>query len=428
MRGPQSTINGGTTNAVENKHGPGINGVSNGDAVTYDPEMDLNANATELLEGFYDDVIANLKLACREANGVDGPASDDVNDNRLELATAINTAANVLHGSSSFVASGLRFTTSGASLDVDLAAGVYVYAGQKYHATEPMLSNFTVQVDGSDAGTGSSFTLLPSRDHYISIAPTTSLTSYDGLSTYSSPQRRVSIQVRDAAVGADPSTVTVPIAHFVFAMIRTDGSGVTEVFYSAPQKLATEFYGWELSNAMVGIQEALIPTLAGSNIGTLIAPDEYGDPEVSGGRFVGTVFAHRSHWRTHNAPGRRLDRATDGETSTTDTSGAASSSLIVFNMGNLPNGSLVELQAEIIGLSDVGQGFTTTIRRMCMRTSGGGTTIYGATRVVSVGDPDTIGCSADFTQSGDNIRVTVTGAGGHDIHWLINVRSLQSQG
>lgn len=414
MRFPRSIDENGYATLVDvDEHGDADHGFTDGDAVLYDETMGVNGNATEVEARWFDDVTTNIKYACREGNGERGPEANALEDDPYELAAAMNKAATPLWGSSSFVASGLRFTTGGASLVVTLSAGEYVHEGRKYHATADRLSDEVVQVNAIDAGNGDEFTLRASRDHYISIAP-------DG-------DDAVSIQVRDVANGA--GAPLVPDGHFVFAMLATDGSGVTSVFYSAPQKIATNDYGWEFAPAHVGFQEALIPVLAGSNIGALVAPDEYGEPEAAGGRFVGTVFAQRSHWRQHNSPGRRLDRVIDGETYSTTTSEGASQSIIIMDMDDLPNSSLVEFQAEVIGLSDVGQGFTTTIRRMCLKNSAGGMTIYGSTRVVSVDDPDTIGCTADFaTIAGNRIVVTVTGAVGHDITWEVNVRSVQLRG
>lgn len=421
MRHVELIVLGGSSNAVVDQYGSGRHGCTDGDPITFQASKGINGNATKIGQRWFTDTMLNLKNACIEGNGVLGPSGNDANDDPFELVKAVNSAGSVLTGSSNFVASGLRFTTGGGSLDVTLAAGVICYGGRKYHVTAEQLAD--ADFSGA-AGMADSFTLTANKDSYISIVP---LLDNDVTIVGDGGTMRARFELEVTAVNNGDPVPAVP-SGFFFAMLVTDGSGVTAAHYPASQKIGTQDYGWEFVSAYVNYPEAIIPVLAGSNIGALTAPDDYGDVNKTGGRFIGTVFAQRSHWRQHNAPGRRADRAIDGETATSTTAGAASSNLIIFDMGVLPNNSLIEFQVEVIGFSDASQGFTTTIRRMCLVTSGGGKSLYGSTRVVSVDDPNAIGCTADYSQSGDFIRVTVTGAVGHNIQWMINVRTIQLRG
>ncbi len=429
MRGPQSTVNGGTTNAVENMHGPGIHGFTNGDVSTYDDDMDANANGTEWLENWGNDLVANIKFACIEGNGEFGPLSDDADDDPYELAAAVNTAANVLTGESSFVASGLEFTTSTLSLTVTLSSGIYVFEGRKYHATDAMLDDVVVQVDGDDAGNGSSFTLLASRDHYIFLGPDES--TEVGGTEYETPQRTVSFVVSDVANGA--AFPGFEAGHFPIAMIATDGTGVPLLGVTHIDHCKT----------IAGNDGQGLLRLRYLSPGTVLEPYDFqggaslgsrasfDSTEALGGNFWNILYVEEVEIRSYTDSGHTGDR-TSTWSDRTSTAGAANATMDVLDLDDYPNSSVVEIEVTVTGRSHLNQFYTRTFRQMASKTSAGVMGLAGTLREISVDDPGALGCTAIFiaTAEGDNslVQIRVTGAAANNIEWTARITTVESWG
>lgn len=424
MRHPPPTYTNGTSNVVVDEYGSGRHAFWDGSPAMWNVTLGVNGNATEITARWCNDITLNVKNACIEGNGAIGPTGNDVDDDPFELARAVNTAADVLTGESNFVARGLRFTTGPGSLVVTLDDGVIVYGGRKYHVTDDQLA----AADFTGTGTAASMTLPASRDCYISIGPIAdddaSIVGAGG-----TMRARFSVTVTDVANGA--GTPAVPDGEFVFAMLRSDGSGVpaANVFYRAFPKFSSESRTVELADSTPNSDFGAL-LMPGIDIGSSTAPADNGD-ETQGGSFVGTVHLTGIHARTHTTSGRRQDRFTGYITGECSTSGAVTDHINMLTSAQttaLPNNSLIEAEAKIVALADSDDGYTATIRRMLMKTSAGTVQLYGTTEVEREADPDTINCSVDFSLSGGVFRVSCTGVAARDITWVATWSLLQLQG
>lgn len=195
--------------------GSNVPGFTDGDVGTFDTQLQVNSNASEVNAKFVNDVQENIKRACEEGTGLPGPLQSDPTDNRFELAGAVNTAADVITRNASFVANGFTFGADPGSLIVTCDGGTIVQERRKFQATEARLALQVVQVGGLDAGTGAQFNLLASRDHYIYIGFRQELNRND----------ETNLQVRDVPLG-DPPPVT-PVLTFLIEIISTDATDVT---------------------------------------------------------------------------------------------------------------------------------------------------------------------------------------------------------
>ncbi len=410
--------NGDNTNPDILGDGSNIPGFTDGTPDTFDALQQLNSNAAEINAKFMNDAQEAIKVSAIEGNGAPGPAPGDPSDDRFELSSAVNRAADIYAGTASFVPRGLRFTTGGATLLVTLSSGVFVQAGKKYHATTLKLGAFTVQVGGVDAGNGTSFTLLASRDHYVSIAVDTA-------------EDTVQIQVRDVANGAGPPAV--PAGTFVFAFLATDGSGVTTERYPARGSViqtdgSLGVHGFIVRSADFpsAVDTSLIPLSNDHNIGARTT-EELPD-ESDFGRFIDVVYVQRIETRSYRSAGRESDRSTRYNATAT-TSGAATSDIPVEDLDDFPNSSVIEVKATAVAYTDLNQAFAQTIQGMAEKTSAGAMGLVGATTTIRLDDPGAIAATVTLNFSGANqIRVRLTGAVGHDMTWVVTIETTQMRG
>jgi hypothetical protein len=408
------------TQAVEDAHGPQDHGFTDGDAVLYDETMQVAGNATKVPARWFTDVTLGIKYACREGNGERGPESGDVADDPYELARAVNTAANVLTGTSGFVASGLEFDTDTASLTVELSAGSFVFNGRKYHATEDRLEDIIVMVDGAEAGNGNSFVLLASRVHYVSIGP-------DG-------DDALSITVQDVAIG--DSAPAPPAGEVMIAALTTNGSGVIvggleRIGYA--RILAGNDGQGLLRLRYVGLSAGgtVLEPFDFQGGATLGSRSSYDSPEALGGNFWTVLYVEEVQIRSYTDAGHTSDR-TRTFSRRTSTAGAVNATMNVLDLDDYPNSSVVEIEVTVVGRSHLNQHYTRTFRQMARKTSAGAMALEGSLREVSVDDPGALGCAAIFiaTAEGDNslIQVRVTGAATHNIEWTARITTVESWG
>lgn len=419
MRYPATTDETGTpTLVVEDKHGSGKHGFTDGSPVLFVSSLGVNGDATEIRARVMDDLVTNVKEACIEGNGQNGPLANAVDDDPYELAAAVNTAANVLTGTASFACGGgLLFSTSGASLNVELSDGLYVFEGRKYHATEERLSDAIVLVDDEEAGNGDAFTLPASSDCYISIGPDTDST----------------VSVTVVTVPNDDAAPDVPVGEFVFAIIVTDGTGVTSVRYMPRIVLESddEGNGLEIGDVPIvttpfstympnGTSGVILPRSAGSNIGALSTADV--PTQDDGGRFVGTIHARGLWLRSGtNASIDAFDGRVFPVNRRTTTVGNATAHVSLANLANLANESAIRVEITVIAYSSLNQIFSRKISRCASKTSGGVMTLDGSDVAMGTDhDPGATGATVATTLSGNVVRASVTGAVGHNFTWFVS--------
>jgi hypothetical protein len=419
MRFPTLTDSiGYQTLVVEDAHGAQDHGFTDGDAVLFDETLGAAGNATKVPARVFTDVVRNIKYGCREGTGERGPESDAVDDDPYELASSINRAASPLWGSASFVASGLEFTTSTLNLNVVLSAGVFVFEGRKYHATADRLEDVIVEVDGSEAGNGDAFTLLASRDHYVSIGPATDAT--------------LSITVQDVANGA--GAPVVPDGEFYVAVIVTNGTGVPlgGVTYPYLGKIIAGADSGQLRLRDTGSGTALEPYdfNLGATLGSLASFDA---TEALGGNFWANVYTEEIHIRSYTTAGRVGD-CTRFFTRECETSGNVTATMDVLDLDNYPNASVIEIQVTVVGYSTTNSHvYTRSFARMARRNNAGSMGLVGSL-VETRTEEDTGALSLASTliasAEGDNslVQIQVTGAAANDIEWTASIKTIEKRG
>ena len=192
-----------TSTAEVDKFGTGRNGFTNGDPGLLIPP-------TQLEDEFFDNIQEEIARAI-EGGGVD-VRTDDVLEAQLDQV--IRDGQNSVSppsDSSETILSGLRFTTSGVSLDVTLNAGQLVDDGRRYVITDEKLA----------AASAASFTLPATRDVYFFIAHEDPAGSGD----------ETTVHVENADVAVDAAAPATPAGTFLFARLRTGPAGVTQVLY-----------------------------------------------------------------------------------------------------------------------------------------------------------------------------------------------------
>jgi hypothetical protein len=427
MRFPCSVdANGYATLVVVDAFGSANHGFTDGSAELFDAMLGLSGDATEVDARWCNDVTLNIKLACREGNGTRGVEANAINDNNFELTAAVNTAANVLTGDSSFVSSGLRFTTSGANFNVTLDAGRLVYLGRKYHVLASQLEAIDVEVDGSAAGTGDAFTLIASRDHYISIGPRADT---DPL-VVAAKSALFTITVQDVANGA--AAPSSPSGEEIWAVLVTDGTGVTSVRYYPSAVIETDDSGGGLQIGDVpglttpfstympdGTTAVLMPRVGGANLGALSTAAE--PTQDNGGRFFGTIFGRGLWLRSGLAGSDVFDGRVFPVNRRTTTIAGATSNVSLVNLANLANASAVRVEITAVAYSSANQVFSRKISRCASKTSAGVMTLDGSD--VTMGsdhDPGATGATVATTLSANVVRASVTGAIGHNFTWFVS--------
>lgn len=410
------------TFADPDANGSGIPGFSDGDAFPIDPLDGLPLEASRLEARWSNDAQEAIKVACTMGNGEPGPLPADPNDDVQELARAVLSSPSTITGAGSFSSfasgEGLRLSVVGG-LTVAISPGQYTFGGRKYHATAALLANISIDVGGVPAGDGTNFTLLASRDHYISIGPDPA-----------EPRDSLQVQVRDVANGDPPPAV--PAGTFVFSIVETGGVGVTAFRFPAhgPRVITSTSSGWSFeppglsgpSGALIGFPASAV------NIGAL-ATEALPDPS-DGGALVGTVHAQNLHLRTHSGSGENLDRFTLG-TARTTTIGAASSNVGLIDLDDLPNSSAIEIRVTVVAFSNLNQLFTETKAIAATKTSLGAMALDGAGVETIRGprDPGAIGASTGFTLSGGNVvQFRCNGAVGHNLTWTLSTMITQMRG
>jgi hypothetical protein len=427
MRHPPQTYANGTSNVVVDEYGSGRHGFTDGSPALWDVTLGVNGDATENTARWFADVTLAIKNTCIEGNGAQGPAGDDVADDPFELTRAVNTAANVLTGEASFVAAGLEFDTTAATFPVELSPGIIAYEGRKYHVTAAHLAAINVLVNGAAAGTGNAFTLIASRDHYVSIGPLAD----DHADVLAAMGSVFAITVTDVANGA--SVPGAPAGQFMIGMIATDVSGVivggvTRINHG-PIISGHDGNG-HLRLRYTGLATALEPYdfSSGATLGSRSSVDSIA---TLGGNFWTNIYTEEIEVRSYDDAGHTSDR-TRWFSRRASTAGAVNATMDMLDLDDFPNSSVVEIEVTVLGKSHLNQYYTRTFRQMAARSSAGAMGLYGSLREISVDDPAVLGCTAIFIASaeGDNslIQVRVTGAAANNIEWTARINDLQSWG
>lgn len=425
MQHPPSVASGGTTNVVEDQYGSGRHGFTDGSPLMWDVSLGVNGDATEVVARWCNSVTLNTKNACIEANGAPGPAGDDVADDTFELAKAVNSAANVLTGESSFIASGLEFATDVANFNVTLSLGKLVFMGRKYHVTAANLNAITVVVDGSDAGTGNAFALIASRDHYVSIGPLAD----DDANVIAAQGSIFTITVQDVANGA--TAPSAPADETIIGVLVTDGTGVQSVRYYPRIVLDSDGQGIEVGSVPSlthpfstympsGTDGVILPRSAGADIGSLSTASR--PTQATGGKFVGSIHA-RGLWLRSGIsfPADAYDGRVFPVNRRTTTAGAAASDVPIVNLTGMANSSAVRVEITVVGFSDVNQVFSSKISRCATKTSVGVMGLVGADVAMGTDhNPGALACTLTTTASGNVVRATITGAAGHNFTWMVS--------
>lgn len=433
MRGIPQIVNGGPSNAITPTTGgtkfaiaPNINAGSDGDLATFDVNINANANGTHIPQSFYNDTIAGMTLAGRQGSGEQGPNSDDLQDDHLQLSRSVNTAANVLTGSSTFVQSGLLFTDVAPPVDrrVNLSPGLFCFLGEKHHASADQLVNIAVEIDGVEAGNGNEWTFLPSRDHYVAIQPTTSFFGYDG-TEFLAPQLRIHLQV--SSVPLDDPAPAVPPGHFFMTKVVTDATSVVSVTYLArgptidaggfDALAAVRFRPYDPAALSTITVEPLFN--GAHDLGSRVSPES----PINGNHWA-TVYHSQSRRRAGATSTHRYIHRTQLLGSIIAGAGTSFVTLPDIDMTAFPNATNVSVIGEANVRATDDTGTVVTARALAQKDAGGTVSmIANPTAVAHVGfdgAPYNVGLLA-FSLSGDILRADLTQIAAVATNWVIDL-------
>lgn len=411
----------GSTNMVIDEYGTSRHAHWNGSAAMYDATLGASGNASEIDAQWCNDVTLNIKNACIEGNGEAGPGADDDPDDPFELAKAVNSSVDVYAGTSNFVASGLTFSTGGASLDVTCVAGKIVYGGRKYHVTLAQLNAATVTINAVESGTGNACTLRASRDHYFYIRPLDD----DDSTVIAAMTARYAITVEDVPNG-DPVPST-PADTFLYAMLETDGSGVSSdpTYYARGAAISGD------ASALVRFRSpdpsaapSVSATLVPEGARTVDLGEWQEDADV--GRWL-TAYVRNLNLRTNYTAGNEGSRVLFSTRNGT-TTGGGTSILSMFDSSDYDDGTALYVEIKGCGRNTSDPTDSYSFRIECHAHKDGANWDLDGTGA----SPDFEGGNAAiadgvgvaFSLSGTNLRLVLTGHSVDNMSWFMKVESV----
>lgn len=383
-----------TATAEADTFGTGRDGFTNGN-----PGMAIPP--TQLDDSFFNNAQEEL---CRVAEG-DGSTLDE--DNFHQVEDAVQRAA--VRGScalatADYILNGLTFTLNGASLSIPLAAGEFVENARRYVITAAKLT-----AAGFDT-----HTLPASRDTYFYIAS-------DDPGAPSTPPNRETVWVEQADVANGASAPSTPAGTLLFAMVVSNGSGSTAVtYYNRGPRLQAEN----------GCAIIMRPTTVGGTAGALV-------PTGSNALDLGERITESVAGFISNAHVQGLDLQTTASalytflrnrryTELATTTGGGTTNVNILAATDYPDGTvaLVTIEGVALDPSDPTDGYTFKIECHIHQDGGstwdldgtGGTPLHaeGAGALAA-------GVDVDFTVSGANLRLTLTGHGTDALRWAFEI-------
>lgn len=306
-----------TPTAQQDLFGTGLDGFTDGDALSAVPPTHLNAD-------WFNNAQEELARAI-EGSGATVVAAGGT-PNYWQLDDAIQTAST--HGmlasnSPNYVLRGLSFNLTGTSLTVSPSTGEYVYGGRRYVITAAKLA----------AAGFTSFLLTASRDTYFYIGP-----NDPGLIT--SPVDRGTVYITTVAVANGASAPATPAGTFLFAMVVTSGTDATTVSYynRGPQIKTDGNQGLEFrSPAATSSAVNIIPSNNSVDLGAL-------DGVVPGitRQFFRNIMCERLYLSNFpSAPNASMDQAMSWfEVISNTVAAGATENISQLDLANYPDGTV----------------------------------------------------------------------------------------
>lgn len=305
-------------------------GFTDGNAEGGDPPSTLESRLTNNL-------MEELARAC-EGSGNPIQSVTDPTDNYDQLDDTIQELAQLLGPNSSemrYVIDGLRFTTSGVSLDVTTLPGFIVFDGRRYAITQDKL----------DATGYDSFTLTASMDTYFYIAPEDPGDIQDN-------RRTVHIETVETALGAGvPAT---PSGTFLFQKVSTDGSGVTSTQdYNCGIPMLSENGGGILWRRRQGAGSGLVAIPMGNSmeLGTESDDQNLSDsPEV--GAFFDKVCSQNNYLKSSHSTNNPLALAHEYTRHATTAGSSDTTDIALYDSDDWTGGTVIFVEAYVTAFDE----------------------------------------------------------------------------
>jgi hypothetical protein len=263
--------------------------------------------------------------------------------------------------------------------------------------------------------------LIASRDHYVSIGPATDST--------------LSITVLDVANGDAVPIGDLPAGEMFIASIVTDGTGVIGgVTYINRQKtVATSFNDGELRLRYTGSGGTALEPYDFNGGASLGSRASFDSTEALGGNFWEHIYVEQVEIRSYTDAGHTNDRSRTF-TGRISTVGATTGVINVIDLDDVPNGSVVEIQATVVGYSTTNSHvYTRSFAQLARRNNGGTMGLVGSlveTRTEYDSGALSLGSTLIASAEGDNslIQVQVTGAAANTIQWTVRIATVEKRG
>lgn len=402
-----------TSTVAQDLFGSGLDGFTDGDAMTATPPTQLNAS-------WFNNVQEEL-ARCVEGNG---DTLDE--DNLYQVDDAVQGAAvRSVQGQDRFrVLRGLTFSgIAGGSLTIGLNEGEITFEGRRYVITDEKLA----------AGGFDSWTLTATRDVYFYIAP-------EDPDAPATPPNRATVHVETVTVTIGAGHAA-PAGMELFAKVTTDGTEATTViFYNrgpaltgsgggvafrAPQPIAgTGVPQVTQTGALVPVFGPVNP-FQGEDIGSLDYPNVARPTNAS---FFNAAHLQRARRRSSidaNHPMAIVEEYTLYGT----TSGggsivyvALSANGLSLNQSNFSNGTVVRavIHAVAMNESDPSECYARDIIGFA-QLSGGAWSSVASTELVEDNPNETV-CEINFANNSGVLAAQLVAHATDQLRWFIDVK------
>lgn len=350
----------------------------------------------------------------------DVAAAEALDHNYYQLDDAIQQMGAILSPANSFarhIISGFDFTHGGASLDVTVEPGQFMWDGRRYVITSAKLA---------DAGVGD-WTLAANMDTYFFIAP-------EDPAAPASPPDRATVHIERAEVAVGAAAPATPAGTIRFFRLTTDGAGVTatQVYGHGPMLLAPNGRGLQVRRVFSGASSRVnvIPTANNSiDIGLLE------DPELATpwqGRTIRRIGHQERMMRSSYSSFAPQAYLHEFHAYASTTGGGDTDDIIIAAPADYFNGSVVNVTAEVTAIDEDDQdGFYWAVARFGAGKESGNWNMdgSGAGAVVeehgSQATGDGVGI-AGLIDGSNNLVLRCTGrtAASHQMRWQAVIRAL----
>lgn len=399
--------------------GTGVVGYTDGDAVTLVPATELNADA---FNNFQEEV-----ARCVESDGATVVA-DGGTQNYFQLSDAVGGMSRMCcvdtERELGYVLGGLLFTATGASLNVTIGPGEFVYNGRRFVVTADMLDD-----TGFDA-----WTLIATRDVYFFVAP-------EDPGAPSVPPNQATVWITTVTVAVDAAAPASPNGEICFARLRTNGTGVltgvSGYYNRGPSLVCDTQEGIRITPnpgsglTLVGGIPAVVPFTASGAIDLGVLESQERSAADGGHFFSNICHASRILRRVPRSTGMHRAYKQELEPLHDTTVDATVSNTNIFDLADFPEGTFVKFHIEAVAFNETNADHSYSARRefiVYIAASGVATLNSSAPAGTPTAEHGTAaaaaGANMDINLTGTDsrtVRAAVTGINPETMRWVLYV-------